>query len=676
MRIHRPLVACCALALAAAATAVAVAGNAVPPQLVTPGTPEEVFQPFRSVSGDGSRIYFHSAEKLDPADADNAFDVYERNVDSGTLRLLSDRVQAGADEEQAAVFAGVAHDGSRVIIVTSEPLVDADDDTKNDVYEVSANATTLLSDRVQDAVDENKDVSFIGTSRDATVTRFVTEEALVTADGDATHDLYVRHAGETKLASDRVDAGADQNVVASGGMASEDGTKVLFATAESILDGDEDANVDLYLRDLTTATTKLVSDRVKDAADAATNVDPISGISPDGSHVFFNTAEPLMAGDGDATLDVFDYRVSDGVTSFVSKRVQPGPDQEVHASIPTNGMWPSSTDGGLVLFSTTEPLVTGDTDAASDIYSRSEGVTKLISHDPTNDADGPLNVLLIAMSPDGSRVVFSTWESMSAQDTDSAQDVYVREGETTTLLSDRVKPGPDPESNISTALANREATRVFFTPDQQLVEEDSDGARDLYESAGGVVTLLSDRTKAGPDENQLIQSIAYSENGSRVFFGTYEQLVDADTDANRDIYWAGGTALPDPQPTVTPTVSPAPTAVPTATPTVTPPVTKPPTVTPPALKASEVLGLPSAKRCVSRRRFRIRLKRPSGTRISRVVISINGKRKKAVSKPTAVVDLRGLPKGRITVKIEVRTADGRSVKQTRRYRTCAPRRRG
>jgi len=65
-----------------------------------------------------------------------------------------------------------------------------------------------------------------------------------------------------------------------------------------------------------------------------------------------------------------------------------------------------------------------------------------------------------------------------------------------------------------------------------------------------------------------------------------------------------------------------------------------------------------------------------GTRIVRATVKLNGKRFKTVKgkRLTAAVDLRGLPKGRFKVAIEIRTADGRRVTATRRYRTCAPKR--
>ena len=95
-----------------------------------------------------------------------------------------------------------------------------------------------------------------------------------------------------------------------------------------------------------------------------------------------------------------------------------------------------------------------------------------------------------------------------------------------------------------------------------------------------------------------------------------------------------------------------------------------------APRAAQILTLPSSKRCVSRRKFRIRVKRIKGQgAYKRVEVSVDGKRTKVVRsvRDTATVDLRGLPKGRFKVRITVTLADGRKVSSTRRYRTCAKR---
>ena len=144
-----------------------------------------------------------------------------------------------------------------------------------------------------------------------------------------------------------------------------------------------------------------------------------------------------------------------------------------------------------------------------------------------------------------------------------------------------------------------------------------------------------------------------------------------DVFARRVPYDVSGTAAPTPTATAAPTTQPpAATPVPIAT-----PVPKPATRKKPTLNA--VVVLPSTRRCVSRRKFRIRLRHPRGARVKSAVVRLNGKRvaTRRGKRVTAPVNLRGLPKGRFTVRITVKLADGRTVNGTRRYRTCTPRKR-
>jgi hypothetical protein len=82
----------------------------------------------------------------------------------------------------------------------------------------------------------------------------------------------------------------------------------------------------------------------------------------------------------------------------------------------------------------------------------------------------------------------------------------------------------------------------------------------------------------------------------------------------------------------------------------------------------------TARQCTSRRTIQIRLKR--GWKIpGKVTVRVNGKGVRATRKGnriTARIDLRGLKKTTVTVKITARTATGRRVTDTRRYRTCVP----
>jgi len=87
------------------------------------------------------------------------------------------------------------------------------------------------------------------------------------------------------------------------------------------------------------------------------------------------------------------------------------------------------------------------------------------------------------------------------------------------------------------------------------------------------------------------------------------------------------------------------------------------------------LGLPSGPACVSRRHFRVRVRAPRGQRLAGVTVYVNGKRAAVASSRRPVVDLRGLPKGRVRVRLVAVTTTGRRLRQTRLYRTCAVSRR-
>ena len=74
----------------------------------------------------------------------------------------------------------------------------------------------------------------------------------------------------------------------------------------------------------------------------------------------------------------------------------------------------------------------------------------------------------------------------------------------------------------------------------------------------------------------------------------------------------------------------------------------------------------------SRRNFRIRIRR--GVKVQRAQVWVDGRQVKVTGgvRTTAPVDLRGMPDRTVTVKIRVRTTDGRILEGTRTYRTLVP----
>jgi hypothetical protein len=100
-------------------------------------------------------------------------------------------------------------------------------------------------------------------------------------------------------------------------------------------------------------------------------------------------------------------------------------------------------------------------------------------------------------------------------------------------------------------------------------------------------------------------------------------------------------------------------------------------VKPPPPSFASFTTLPSNKRCVSRRLLRIRLRRPAGIQVSGAEVRVGGRKVRTITRSrfTSPVNLRNLARGRWTLEVRIRLADGRTVKGSRRYRTCVPRRR-
>lgn len=97
--------------------------------------------------------------------------------------------------------------------------------------------------------------------------------------------------------------------------------------------------------------------------------------------------------------------------------------------------------------------------------------------------------------------------------------------------------------------------------------------------------------------------------------------------------------------------------------------------------AGSVVQLPSNKKCVSRRKFRIHVRRPGGITVQTALVFVNGKRVRVFKanyfrklRHTATVNLRGLPKGTFVVRLVVLTTKGDTLKGKRTYHTCTKKR--
>jgi hypothetical protein len=97
---------------------------------------------------------------------------------------------------------------------------------------------------------------------------------------------------------------------------------------------------------------------------------------------------------------------------------------------------------------------------------------------------------------------------------------------------------------------------------------------------------------------------------------------------------------------------------------------------PPAFGKNGVIQIPSAAKCLSKRHFKIHIRKHAGLTYVDASVFLGGKSVGKVSGPRLAtgVDLRGLPQGTFTIKIVVVTGDGRVIQGQRTYHTCAKKR--
>jgi hypothetical protein len=253
------------------------------------------------------------------------------------------------------------------------------------------------------------------------------------------------------------------------------------------------------------------------------------GASADGTRVFFGTGESLVSADTDTTVDV--YERAGGQTTLLSTGTTGG-----------NGIFHAffagaSADGTRVFFGTGESLVSADTDTAIDVYERAGGQTTLLSTGTTG-VNGVFHASFAGASVDGTRVFVTTLESLVSADTDTYPDMYERSGGQTTLVSTG-PTGGNGTFDVIFAGASVDGTRVFFTTLESLVSADTDTSTDVYERAGGQTMLVSTGPTGGNAGLEANFGGA-SADGTRVFFGTADSLVSADTDTTVDVYVPAG----------------------------------------------------------------------------------------------------------------------------------------
>lgn len=311
-------------------------------------------------------------------------------------------------------------------------------------------------------------VAFMSTSND-----------LIANDSNMWNDIFLHDCvtGDTTLISlsSLGGQGNDDNYSPS---ISADGRYVAFVSgATQLVTGDTNNTSDVFVRDLATGTTTMVS-RASDGS-LANDWSFNPAISADGRYVAFESyASNLVTGDTNDSQDVFIHDRTTGATTRVSVSTA-GTQANYTSHMPC-----LSGDGRYVAFhSYASNLVTGDTNTAADVFVRDRSLnqTTRVSVNESG-AQGAYDSVKPSITADGRYVAFGSDSSLVSGDSNSSQDVFVRDrvGNQTTRHSLSTAGGQGNGASGNPSIASAGGWIAWVADASNLVTGDTNGVYDVF----------------------------------------------------------------------------------------------------------------------------------------------------------------------------------------------------
>jgi RHS repeat-associated protein len=262
---------------------------------------------------------------------------------------------------------------------------------------------------------------------------------------------------------------------------SADGRYVAFQSAASdLVSGDTNAKTDIFVRDRQTGIVERVS--VGSAGAQATNHSYHAAISDDGRYVVFESlATNLVTGDTNAKSDIFLRDRTQGKTTRLSIATGvSGAQANNHSYSPA-----ISGNGAAVTFeSIATNLITTDTNGASDVFVRvlaSNATTRVSVASAGTQGNG--SSTSAAISGDGRYVAYqSAATNLVTGDTNGVFDIFVRDrtGATTTRLSLTITNGQANNASSAPVISADGNWLAFQSTATNLVGGDTNGVQDVF----------------------------------------------------------------------------------------------------------------------------------------------------------------------------------------------------
>jgi Tol biopolymer transport system component len=315
-----------------------------------------------------------------------------------------------------------------------------------------------------------------------------------------------------------VGSAAAQRAMSAGAPAiSSDGRFVAFVSESGdLVPGDSNDAADVFVRDLVANSTILVSRSMHGGSAAGSSLQP--AISADGRFVAFTSSAPdLVEGDTNGSLDVFVHDLRTQVTTLVSR----GSDGELadndsfSPSLSADGRF-------VAFSSLACNLDPDDTNAAPDVFmhDRVTGRTTLVSRGSNGQSgDGPSGQP--SVSANGRLVAFTSAAHFAPEDDNDVTDVYVHDMETgeNELVSKTTDGQAGNAPSHGPALSADGDTVAFTSEATDLVGGDDNMASDVFvHHRPSCTTRMVSTTPHGEPAGDHSHSPSVSGDGGRVAF--------------------------------------------------------------------------------------------------------------------------------------------------------------
>src|SRR5262245_27104156 len=349
-----------------------------------------------------------------------------------------------------------------------------------------------------------------------------------------------------------VDGPGSNDGTSGGARFSADGTKVVFGSEANDFGPDDRNGVsDVYIHDLATSTTSLVS--VNTLGNAGSGYASEADISADGTKVVFaSSSTDLGPPDGAPSVDVYMRDLVAGTTTMLSRN-RSGTDSG-------NGLWGQSRDpvfspdGTKVafvssgyLFGPRDPGERGQDDVDVLLHDLATGRTALVSVNAAGDNGGNGSSESPVFAPDGSAVYFvSRATDLGPANPYARAEIFrydIATGDVTLMTTNVGGEAMAGWVAGSPVVSPDGRWLAFATDAADLGPTDTNRVRDLYARnlATGEMTLVTakaDGTDASSGANTVDDfDPEFDSTGTRLVFTTESSdLGPTDTNGQRDIY--------------------------------------------------------------------------------------------------------------------------------------------